>query len=494
MSALNRSGTIALDMRNNASLIYNVVLVVGDFLALVAAFIAAFLLRVRWEVGIAQAPLPPESGRAFIGAFLVILPLWIVIFFMLGLYNSNIYERRFKEFSRLLVGSFIGLLLVIFWNFLSSEPIFPARLVPIYGFIFGFLFLLTFRTLARGTRIQLFKRKIGLTRVLLVGNTDSTREILDWLSDSKHSGYQVTAVIGGKKAAGDRNIPLYHSFDQFLEADHGELHGIIQTELYADEARNSKILAYAQERHTAYRFVPSNNGLFVGNIEVELFRNSLPVIAVHQTPLFGWGRVVKRLFDMAVGGLLLIIALPFILIIYLIIKLGDPGAPALFRPKRLGRFNNKITIYKFRSMKSAYSGLTPEQGFEKMGRPELIKQYRSNGDQLERDPRVSRIGRFLRSTSLDELPQLFNVVRGDLSLVGPRPLDPFEIESHPNKNIILTVKNGLTGLAQVSGRRDISFEERRRLDLYYAQNWSLWLDIVILIKTIGVVVGRRGTN
>lgn len=481
-------------MRNNASLIYNVVLVVGDFLALVAAFIAAFLLRVRWEVGISHAPLPPESGRAFIGAFLIILPFWILIFFMLGLYNSNIYEHRFKEFSRLLVGSFIGLLFVIFWNFLSSEPIFPARLVPIYGFVFGFLFLMIFRNIVRGMRIQLFKRKIGLTRVLLVGNTDSTREVLDWLADSKHSGYQVVAVVGGKKAIGDRQIPLYHTFDQFLQADHGELHGIIQTELYADEARNAKILAYAQEHHTAYRLVPSNNGLFVGNIEVELFRNSLPVIAVHQTPLFGWGRVAKRLFDFLIGGLLFILSLPFVLIIYLIIKIGEPGAPAFYKPKRLGRFNNKITIYKFRSMKYVYNGLTPEQAFKEMGRPELIKQYRDSGDQLDKDPRVSRIGRFLRSTSLDELPQLFNVVRGDLSLVGPRPLDPFELESHPNKNLILAVKNGLTGLAQVSGRRDISFEERRRLDLYYAQNWSLWLDIVILLKTVGVVLGRRGTN
>lgn len=481
-------------MRNNASLIYNVVLVVGDFLALVAAFIAAFLLRVRWEVGLAQTPLPPESGRAFIGAFLIVLPFWILIFFMLGLYNSNIYERRFKEFSRLLVGSFIGLLFIIFWNFLSDTPIFPARLVPIYGFVLGFLFLLVFRNLVRGVRIQLFKRGVGLTKVLLIGNTDATRDLLDWLADSKHSGYKVVAIVGGKRAGGSGNVPIYHTFDQFLKADHGELHGIIQTELYADESRNGKILAYAQEHHTAYRFMPTNNQLFVGNIEVELFRNSFPVIAVHQTSLFGWGRIVKRLFDIIIGGLMLILALPFILIIYSIIKLGEPRAPGFFKPKRLGRFNNKIVIYKFRSMKYAYNGLTPEQAFEKMGRPELIKQYRDGGDQLNKDPRVSRIGRFLRSTSLDELPQLFNVVRGELSLVGPRPLDPFELESHPNKSLILTVKNGLTGLAQVSGRRDISFEERRRLDLYYAQNWSLWLDIVILLKTIGVVLGRRGTN
>ena len=145
-------------------------------------------------------------------------------------------------------------------------------------------------------------------------------------------------------------------------------------------------------------------------------------------------------------------------------------------------------------MRQKYTDMSPEEGFIKMGRPELITAYREGGDQLENDPRVSPIGRFLRRTSLDELPQLINVVKGDISLVGPRALDPFELDKHPKKNLILAIKTGLTGLAQVSGRRDISFEERRKLDLYYVQNWSLWLDLVILMKTVRVVLGRRGTN
>ena len=138
--------------------------------------------------------------------------------------------------------------------------------------------------------------------------------------------------------------------------------------------------------------------------------------------------------------------------------------------------------------------MTPEAGFAKMGRPELAKQYRLAGDQLKDDPRVSRIGKFLRTTSLDELPQLWNVVRGEISLVGPRALDIVDIERSDKKNLILSVKSGLTGLAVVSGRRDISFEERRKLDLYYVQNWSFWLDIVILLKTIRVVLSRIGAK
>lgn len=129
-----------------------------------------------------------------------------------------------------------------------------------------------------------------------------------------------------------------------------------------------------------------------------------------------------------------------------------------------------------------------------MGKPELAEQYRANGDMLKNDPRVTPIGHFLRSSSLDELPQLFNVVRGDISLVGPRALIPQELAQYTRKHTILSVKSGITGLAQVSGRRNISFEERRKLDIYYVQNWSFWLDVTILFKTIGSVLRRDGAQ
>lgn len=481
-------------MKNNASLIYNLILVVGDFLALVAAFIAAYVLRVKLEFGIANTPIGPTSGKTFIGVFLAVLPFWILIFALLGLYNNSIYEKRFKEFGRLLIGSFIGLLFVIFWNFMADKPIFPARLVPIYGFALGFLFLVIFRNVARYIRGKLFSYEVGLTHVLLVGNTSVTRELLDWLSESRRSGYKVVGVVGGKQALGSHNVPLYHTFDEFLAHHKGNLHGIIQTDLYADEERNAKILTYAQEHHVSYRFVPGNNELFVGNIEVELFRSSIPVLNVHHTALFGWGRVAKRLFDLLAASLALLIFSPLMLLIALFIKITEPRAPILFKPKRTGRYGHHTAIYKFRSMYGKYSDMSPEEGFIKMGRPELIPQYRKGGDQLPDDPRVTPMGRFLRRTSLDELPQLINIIKGDISLVGPRALDPFELEKYDKKNLILAVRTGLTGLAQVSGRRDINFEERRKLDLYYVQNWSFWLDIVILVKTIRVVLGGRGTN
>lgn len=474
-------------MKSNASLIYNLFLVIGDFLALVGAFVGAFLIRAQSATPVAH----PIAGRTYFYVFMGVLPFWILIFALLGLYNSNIYEKRFSEFGRLLIGSFVGMLFVIFWNFVSVNPIFPAKLVPIYGFVLAFIFLVLFRNIARLIRTELFGFNIGLTHVALVGSNAMTKELIESLSDTRHSGYKVVAVVGDKSQVGNRPILTYPTFDDFLESTTPRrLHGIIQTELYANESRNAEILTYAQEHHIGYRFVPGNNELFVGNIDVELFRNNLPVIAVHSTALLGWGRVVKRLLDLVIGVILLILSSPLWLLCALAIKLSDWRGPVFYKSNRLTRFGTTIHILKFRTMKQAYNGLTPEQAFEKVGRPELAKEYRANGDQLENDPRIGKVGRFLRATSLDELPQFWNIVKGDISLVGPRALDAYEIEQYSKKNLILSVKSGLTGLALVSGRKGISFEERRKLDLYYVQNWSFWLDLTIIVKTIRVVLER----
>ena len=470
-------------MKSNASLVYNVFLILGDFLALVAAFISAFIIRAHNGTPVAH----PIHSTTYFLVFLSLLPFWILIFALLGLYNANIYERRFSEFGRLLVGSFIGMLFVVFWNFLSVTPIFPAKLVPIYGFVFGFIFLVLFRNTIRIIRTELFGFNIGLTNIIIVGGTGITDELVDSLDDSRHSGYRVMAVVSGRK---HRAVPTYSTIKEFLESGQTRrIHGIVQTELYKDEARNREVLDYAQTHHVSYRFIPGNTELFVGNIDVELFRNSIPVIAVRQTPLFGWGRIVKRLFDLTVGLILLIVSSPLWLLTAIAVKLNDPSGPVFYRTNRLTRFGTTIQILKFRSMYWKYCVPTDES-FARLGRLDLLEKYRRNGDFLEHDPRVTPVGNFIRATSLDELPQILSVIGGGLSLVGPRALDKVELERYDKKNIILTVKSGLTSLAIVSGRKAISFEERRKLDIYYVQNWSFWLDIIILVKTVRVLLGR----
>jgi FlaA1/EpsC-like NDP-sugar epimerase len=173
-------------MKNNASLIYSVFLVVGDFLALVAAFIAGYGLRAASRVPV----LHPIQVQTYIKTFLIVLPFWLLVFALLGLYNSNIYEKRFSELPRLFVGSFIGLTFVIFLNFISVKPLFPAKLVPIYGFVFAFLFLLIYRNLARFIRSQLFGFNIGLNRVLIIGNNKTSNELIDSLTP-RYSGYKL---------------------------------------------------------------------------------------------------------------------------------------------------------------------------------------------------------------------------------------------------------------------------------------------------------------
>jgi exopolysaccharide biosynthesis polyprenyl glycosylphosphotransferase len=478
-------------MKNNASLVYNFCLLIGDALAIALAFTVAYILRVTLSH---RALSVQVHAHTYIWIVVSLLPFWLLIFALLGLYNARIHERRFSELGRLMVGSFIGILFVIGYAYVSDRVIFPARLVTLYAFGLAFFFTLLFRTFARGLRRELFSYGLGINNVLLVGDTSVTHELVRSLSNTKLTGYRVIGVVGGVKHPLHKDFAarVFANFAAALKAL-GERtpHTIVQTELYADAERNNEILSYAQENHIAYRFVPGNSELFVGNIQVDLFQ-AVPVIAVHQTALVGWGRVVKRLTDLLLGGLMLIVASPFMLLIALAERLS--GGPVFFRQERLTRFNTPVRIFKFRTHSMAYNGLSPEEAFVKMNRPDLLKEYREHADSLPHDPRVSRLGHFLRNTKLDELPQLINVVRGDLSLVGPRAIIRAEMDQYDKKNLILSVKSGLTGLAQISGRADISFEERRKLDLYYVQNWSFWNDMVILVKTVWIVLRRKGTR
>jgi undecaprenyl-phosphate galactose phosphotransferase len=217
------------------------------------------------------------------------------------------------------------------------------------------------------------------------------------------------------------------------------------------------------------------------------------MISVSQTPLIGWGAIAKQIFDAVVSLILIIILSPLFLLLFLLQKLLNPG-PIFYLSKRLSKFSEPINLIKFRSMGSKYGGRDAAVEFREMGREDLAIEYEKNR-KVENDPRITKFGHFLRASSLDELPQLFNVIKGDLSLVGPRPILPQETKFSPNRTALLhSVKSGVTGLWQVSGRSNLSFDERIELELFYAQNWSFWLDIKILFKTIGVVLRKKGAK
>ncbi|MCA9344639.1 sugar transferase, partial [Candidatus Saccharibacteria bacterium] len=271
-------------MKNNASIGYAVLLVIGDFLTLLLAFSLAYVLRVKVDT---RSLIEPITARDYFIALFSVLPLWIIVQAFIDLYSQKVYDKRFKELGRLIVGSLLGILVIIGYDFVTDGALFPARLVPVYGFILGFVFLLIFRTLARRLRRFLYSYGVGVSNVLIVGNTKRSLELADGIKDTRSSGQRILGIVG----VDTLDYKTYQNFKEAIEKISHPIHSIIQTELYKDQYKNDKVLNFAQKHHAAYRFVPGNSDLFVGNIEVELFSGSIPMIAVHQTALIGWGRI-----------------------------------------------------------------------------------------------------------------------------------------------------------------------------------------------------------
>ena len=229
-------------MKNNASLIYNVCLVIGDALRCTVAFSIAYILRVSLSHHALSANV---HAHTYLAILVSLLPFWILIFGLLGLYNVRVYDKRFSELGRLLVGSFIGILFIISFSYMTNTAIFPARLVTVYGFALAFFFVLAFRTIARGLRLALFSYGVGINSVLIVGDTKSTGCLIDALSNSRITGYEVLGVVGGIKHSLEKNkaCPRYESFDEAINAlKHRQLHTIIQTELYTSSQHNNEVL------------------------------------------------------------------------------------------------------------------------------------------------------------------------------------------------------------------------------------------------------------
>lgn len=471
---------------------YSLILLVIDTFVLLGAFIIAYIIRVTYD----HRPLLANVyAMDYLQSFLIIIPFWVLIFALLGLYQTSTYSRRLIEWSKIAIGSFIGILLVIGWQYASGKDILPARLVAVYGLAAAFCLVLIEREIMRLIRTLMFKFGRGINSVLLIGTSEATSDIARNLANTAKSGYEIVAISGPKKVV-PKELSRVHYYPVLEKAlENIEANGIttiIQTDLYDSSERNQKILGAAQEHHISYSFIPGESEFYSGKNTIDVFLG-YPMISVYQTPLVGWGAIAKRIFDLIISVPLAIILSPFLLIIYIIKKIADPG-PAFYVSKRLSRFSEPINLIKFRSMDAKYGTRDAAVEFRAMGRRDLAAEYEKNR-KVENDPRITRFGKFLRNTSIDELPQIFNVIKGDLSLVGPRPILPQEIKMARGRTALLhSVKSGVTGIWQVSGRSELSFDERIELELYYAQNWSFWLDLKIIFKTIGVVLRRKGAK
>ncbi len=479
-------------MLTKNSRVYSLLLILIDVIVLFTAFIGAYVLRVHLD----QRPLLNEVVAVdYFASALFIVPIWVVIFAVLGLYRAETYNRRLIEWAKIGVGAFIGILLVIGWEYVTRASIFPARLVTVYALVGSFTMLIIGREILRAIRSLMFRYGKGIKRVLLIGTDDTAIDIARSIADTKRSGYKIVAIAGPKKLIPDgMNVIHYSRVEHALKnipADN--ITAIVQTKLYESVERNQRILGASQSHHISYSFIPGETEFYSGKNTVDVFLG-YPMISVYQTPLVGWGAIVKRVFDQITSSILILVLLPVFILLMILQKIFNPG-PLFYLSKRLSRFSEPIQLIKFRSMRDRPTAhLDAAEEFRMMGRMDLVEEYEKNR-KVENDPRISKFGSFLRKTSLDELPQLFNVWKGDLSLVGPRPILPQEMKLAKNRTALLhSVKSGVTGLWQVSGRSNLSFDDRIELELYYAQNWSFWLDIKILFKTIAVVVFRRGAQ
>ena len=470
---------------------YSLLLLFADVAVLVLAFTVAYVLRVQNDP---RPLLVPIYAQTYLLTFLAILPFWIITFASLGLYSSTTYNRRLVEWTKVAIGSLIGILLVIGWEYISGERVFPARLVAAYALAGSFLLLIFERELMRALRSLAFRFGRGVSRVLIIGNSEATKDIARELAQTTKSGYRVVAMSCPARLV-PKNLQVEHftNTDEALAAiDELHITTIIQTDLYDSSERNQRIMSAAQVKHINYNFIPGEAEFYSGKNTVDVFLG-YPMISVSQTPLIGWGAITKRIFDTIVSFVLLLVLGPVFLLLILLQKLFNPG-PAFYLSNRLSQFSKPIRLIKFRTMSAQYGSKDAAEEFRDMGREDLAKEYELHR-KVTSDPRITRFGNFLRTTSLDELPQVVNVLKGDLSLVGPRPILPQEVKFSRGKAALLhSVKSGVTGIWQVSGRSELSFDERIELETFYAQNWSFWLDIKILFKTIMVVIRRQGAK
>lgn len=483
-------------MRKRSELFFSAILVPLDFIALLGAFVVAFILRVKIEDKPVAHPVP---AMEFLQVILILLPVWILIFALSGLYSQSSLRGRLDEIGKVFVAVSGGVMFSILLDFLQPISFFPSKAVPIYAYGLGLAFVLISRTLVRGIQRGLFSAGIGVHNTLIIGSGDIAQRMAHDLALPR-SGYRLIGCIDTARGAAKRmrGLPVYKSFEEARDAIGKEpLDGIIQADSALDQEEVLKLVNYATNHHITYKFVANQFGLYASNAAVGNLAG-VPMIEIRLTPLDGWGRVAKRIFDIAGSVVGIILLSPILLIVAILCKIKDPSGPILFRHRRLSRNGKEVFVLKFRTMIWKYSDgpdrpyKNAEETFRAMGRPELIPEFKK-AQKLDNDPRVSKFGYFLRRTSLDELPQFFNVLFGDMSLVGPRPIIPAELEHYGDRSAsFLALKPGITGLWQISGRSDISYEDRVKLDIYYVEHWSLGLDIKILVKTALTIFSGRG--
>ncbi len=465
----------------------SIAVAISDVLLINLAFAVAYWLRyeLQWFAAVDEANLVPYG--AFVPISLTLTVLLLGIYRLNGVYSLPRGAAWFDEVYRLLTGTATGIILMVFVIVFLFRPLFYSRLIFFYAGVLITIFLSASRLGMRMVRNHLRQRGLGVDRLLIVGAGEVGRTVMRHVVAQPSLGYHVVGFVDDDPDKGSTDIGRFKALGSTANIPR------LVKELAVDEViitlpwmyhrKIVSIIAQCEREQTRVRIVPDMFQMTLSHLDVEDL-GGIPMIGVRDISISSGQMLFKRTMDVVVSTVGLILLFPLFILVGLLIKLDSPGA-VFFTQIRVGKGERLFACFKFRSMRK---GAEAQQ-------EELLAFNEADGPifKMRDDPRITRLGRLLRRTSIDELPQLINVLMGHMSLVGPRPAPPSEVQRYqPWHKRRLEVSPGMTGLWQVSGRSELSFDEMVLLDLYYIENWSPILDLQIMLRTVPKMLTGEG--
>jgi exopolysaccharide biosynthesis polyprenyl glycosylphosphotransferase len=466
--------------------IYIVLLILVDALMTLAAFRLAYFLRFELHLSLFKLEIVPSISLYF-SLVTVLTPLWIVILAVAGLYNRQNLLGGTQEYSLVFTSTTIGIVLVITAGFVGTAFVI-ARGWLLSAWLCTFILVSLGRFILRRMVYTLRRKGYFLSPTVIVGVNPEAHHLAEQLIDWEHSGFFIHGFVDNELIT---NGTVYHDLpvlgtlaqlDEIIKTRHVE-EIIVVTSAISRDMLLSIFKRYGMSNGINVRLSSGLYELVTTGVQVKEFA-SVPLLKINKVRLTGIDEVLKAIIDYGLTIPALIILAPLMAAIAIAVKLDSKG-PVIYRRKVMGVNGKTFDAYKFRTM--AVDG---DDIFNT--HPELKAEWQHT-QKLKVDPRITHLGGYLRKLSMDELPQLFNVLKHEMSLVGPRMIAPVEMENYAHWGTnLLTIRPGISGLWQVSGRSDISYEERVRMDMYYIRNWTFWLDIVILLRTIPAAIKGKG--
>lgn len=455
-----------------------------DAAMVVAAGLSAYFIRISPTITDFLPVRFTIDFNALLRSILLVAACWVLVFALGGLYVTRHMSIR-EEVRRCVYAISTGMMLVFTVVFFQQQ-IFESRFIVLAAWGLAMVYIVTARILLRFLARGLMAAGYGRRTLAIVGSKASRNSLVE--SFAAHATFGTTV--------GPTFDTVTPSSLKALEADlrHGRIHGILVSDPTIEQSDRLTLLRLTERWHGSFLYTADLFQASVNRLQNHTIAGT-PILEVRPTPLYGWGSVYKRVFDI-VGSLFLLICLsPVLLIEALAIKLDsrgpvffsrrDDGTPVL----RVGKYGRPFRYFKFRSMQVNTDSLR----YTKLAK----HNTRTDGPlvKIANDPRVTRVGNITRRLSLDELSEFLLVLRGHMSLVGPRPHLPEEVDKYKDEwRKVLSIKPGITGMAQISGRAHLAFADEVRLDTYYIEHWSPWLDMWILLKTPMVVLTGKGAG